>query len=236
MRSCVKAIDSLADSSEESLGYEPILFRWMVVEGSARTPEDFGQLMFCDPTTTRFLVVENHQPDQHEEMDLVKHAKNRADLLFCLLTYIGYNPKWVRFTTFTEKGASVPKQLLQDFESNGTLDYAMDGFGQVDASNFKPSLDKGVLEKIDNVIQRSAGLQESITKYRDMFGGREALHARVFNPTGVPFIGPCFNCCRRSESNTVLLMCSGCKIARYCSRTCQKAHWKAGHKYYCKQK
>lgn len=41
----------------------------------------------------RFLVVENCQPDQHEEMDLVKDAKNRADVLFCLLTYIGYNPK-----------------------------------------------------------------------------------------------------------------------------------------------
>ena len=34
--------------------------RWMVVEGSARTPEDFGQLVFCDPTATRWGDTHNH--------------------------------------------------------------------------------------------------------------------------------------------------------------------------------
>lgn len=47
-----------------------------------------------------------------------------------------------------------------------------------------------MLEKIGNVVQRSAGMQESITKYGDKCGGQEALRARVFNPNGVPFIGP----------------------------------------------
>ncbi|BDA46609.1 hypothetical protein COCOBI_09-0610 [Coccomyxa sp. Obi] len=244
VHSCVKAIDSLAENSKESVGYEPILFRWMVVEGSAKTPEDYGRLVFCDPTSTRFLAVEKRQPGQHEEMDLVKHAKNRADLLFCLLTYIGYNPEWVRFTTVTEETPSLPEQLLQNFDSNAIIDYATHGFGQVDASNFRPSLDEGVLDKIDIVVQRSKGMLDSVTKNRDAVGGREALRALVFNPDGIPLIGPetwmrafpqCLNCRRQSRPEGELLVCSGCKIARYCNRTCQKAHWKAGHKHYCKQ-
>ena len=29
------------------------------------------------------------------------------------------------------------------------------------------------------------------------------------------------------------MICSGCKVAQYCNATCQKAHWKAGHKRHC---
>ncbi|KAK9099956.1 hypothetical protein Scep_023386 [Stephania cephalantha] len=29
--------------------------------------------------------------------------------------------------------------------------------------------------------------------------------------------------------------CSGCKVVRYCSITCQLEHWKAGHKLKCKE-
>lgn len=61
---------------------------------------------------------------------------------------------------------------------------------QVDAANFVPSLDADSLEKIDAVIQRSKGMSDSITKYRGEVGGRDALHAEVFNADGVPFLGP----------------------------------------------
>ncbi|KAF6256113.1 hypothetical protein COO60DRAFT_1531023 [Scenedesmus sp. NREL 46B-D3] len=29
--------------------------------------------------------------------------------------------------------------------------------------------------------------------------------------------------------------CSGCRAARYCSRDCQAAHWRAGHRGVCKR-
>jgi hypothetical protein len=29
--------------------------------------------------------------------------------------------------------------------------------------------------------------------------------------------------------------CSSCKAAKYCSRECQTAHWKMGHKSVCKR-
>jgi len=40
--------------------------------------------------------------------------------------------------------------------------------------------------------------------------------------------------CRAVEKDVKI--CSGCGVARYCSETCQRAHWKASsHKLKCKQ-
>ena len=36
-----------------------------------------------------------------------------------------------------------------------------------------------------------------------------------------------------AERDGVLLLCACCKLAAYCSRQCQKAHWKLGHKENC---
>jgi hypothetical protein len=40
----------------------------------------------------------------------------------------------------------------------------------------------------------------------------------------------CSYCCQRCLDP---MICSGCKVAQYCNATCQKAHWKAGHKRHC---
>ena len=36
-----------------------------------------------------------------------------------------------------------------------------------------------------------------------------------------------------AQDDRKLLMCSQCRSVRYCSRECQRAHWKAGHKAEC---
>eukprot|EP00928_Gymnodinium_smaydae_P080021 TRINITY_DN63827_c0_g1_i1.p3 TRINITY_DN63827_c0_g1~~TRINITY_DN63827_c0_g1_i1.p3 ORF type:complete len:101 (-),score=10.48 TRINITY_DN63827_c0_g1_i1:221-523(-) len=41
-------------------------------------------------------------------------------------------------------------------------------------------------------------------------------------------------CARCGERLAHLHVCSGCMKTRYCSRECQKAHWKAGHRDTCK--
>ena len=43
----------------------------------------------------------------------------------------------------------------------------------------------------------------------------------------------CFNWCVIIHSNK-LFKCSGCKIAVYCSKLCQKEHWYRSHKKDCK--
>ena len=44
----------------------------------------------------------------------------------------------------------------------------------------------------------------------------------------------CTNCSSSSALGAKgLLRCSRCLAARYCSRECQRSHWKAGHKQVC---
>ncbi|KAI4676515.1 uncharacterized protein J4E88_007433 [Alternaria novae-zelandiae] len=47
----------------------------------------------------------------------------------------------------------------------------------------------------------------------------------------------CCNVCsaRKSSDGKPLQQCAGCKIALYCSSTCQKKDWKKGHKQLCSQ-
>ncbi|KAH9410476.1 hypothetical protein TYRP_023622 [Tyrophagus putrescentiae] len=44
----------------------------------------------------------------------------------------------------------------------------------------------------------------------------------------------CDNCLCRSSKTVSLKKCSGCMNMHYCSKSCQKEDWKAGHKYECK--
>eukprot|EP00928_Gymnodinium_smaydae_P058298 TRINITY_DN41505_c0_g1_i1.p1 TRINITY_DN41505_c0_g1~~TRINITY_DN41505_c0_g1_i1.p1 ORF type:complete len:498 (-),score=29.62 TRINITY_DN41505_c0_g1_i1:86-1441(-) len=39
--------------------------------------------------------------------------------------------------------------------------------------------------------------------------------------------------CLAEENSEKFKLCASCKSVAYCSRKCQKAHWKAGHKHFC---
>jgi hypothetical protein len=39
--------------------------------------------------------------------------------------------------------------------------------------------------------------------------------------------------CLRSDKGVKYKLCSGCEAVRYCSKECQRAHWKAGHMREC---
>merc|ERR1712096_261091 len=46
----------------------------------------------------------------------------------------------------------------------------------------------------------------------------------------------CFGCGMPEGTNGMKLHhCAGCAAAVYCSKECQKKHWKAGHKLDCKK-
>ena len=60
---------------------------------------------------------------------------------------------------------------------------------------------------------------------------------RYSSASGMPVEGSgtklCAACGASPSSNTKLLTCSGCHVARYCSPACQRSHWKV-HKPDCK--
>ena len=43
----------------------------------------------------------------------------------------------------------------------------------------------------------------------------------------------CAHCSTQASIGNSLMTCARCKSAFYCSRSCQAAHWKAGHKKIC---
>ena len=43
----------------------------------------------------------------------------------------------------------------------------------------------------------------------------------------------CDVCHAYGEGRAKLMTCSGCKVTKYCSKACQRAGWKAGHKQMC---
>lgn len=80
---CVQAVKRHCNKDNEHCC---VLWRWQVCEGAAKRESDYGELVFSDTTTTRFLVIETHQR-WHESA--WEHSKAMAKQLFCLLRYIG---------------------------------------------------------------------------------------------------------------------------------------------------
>ncbi|TFK70602.1 hypothetical protein BDN72DRAFT_527803 [Pluteus cervinus] len=52
------------------------------------------------------------------------------------------------------------------------------------------------------------------------------------------FFGPeiFVHCQKAADALMNLRRCAGCIFSRSCSRECQLAHWKSGHKRYCQER
>ena len=62
---------------------------------------------------------------------------------------------------------------------------------------------------------------------------REQLkQCQIEDGRGPALLLKCHGCGKEAKRND-LKSCTRCGLARYCSRECQKAHWKAGHKAEC---
>jgi hypothetical protein len=72
---------------------------------------------------------------------------------------------------------------------------------------------------------------EQDTKKAVAWLGKAAARGHQESYKAVELImGSCHNCTKGTASNT----CTKCRFTRYCSRECQKIHWKNGHKEQCK--
>mmetsp|Transcript_10866 Transcript_10866/g.18855 ORF Transcript_10866/g.18855 Transcript_10866/m.18855 type:complete len:331 (+) Transcript_10866:127-1119(+) len=243
MHQVVNQVHAMADKRAKTAGsageFVCILFQWQQCEGAATRASDFGGLVFTDMTGTRFLVIETAHQDSTKA-----RSRRQADSLFSVLTYIGYKPKWIRHVTMIPcRGDVLPKGLL---ESQGSLE---DGsyYGEVNQSNFVPSLTEMTMDKIDVIIGRDKSVQSHVQKDRESLGiSLQALRASVTVPkpryrrADMPAdqLAYCCSHCKQTAAEagvSALLTCGRCKIARYCNKKHQAAHWRE-HKIYCSAK
>merc|ERR1712008_181744 len=63
--------------------------------------------------------------------------------------------------------------------------------------------------------------------------GRDLENRGFDSGTGTHEAAGCANCCatERSDDGIKFSRCQQCQVARYCSRDCQKMHWKSQHKH-----
>ena len=54
------------------------------------------------------------------------------------------------------------------------------------------------------------------------------------SPNRPPFVGnACYACARRENGEVTFRFCGACKSVKYCSKLCQRIHWKQTHKDWC---
>lgn len=88
----------------------------------------------------------------------------------------------------------------------------------VDGESICASMVKGILSKYSGKSPHVVAAQSLSSST----SGRSA-------PVGAN--NACANCHKKSDK---LMMCGKCKQVKYCSRDCQVAHFKSGHKKVCK--
>ena len=94
-----------------------------------------------------------------------------------------------------------------------------------------PCTDKAWGDFLVELGTRSVG-HEKIRKGLDQLNAAAVLQEKVRSAAQrATQRETCWECNETSEK--LLLLCGGCKFARYCGPTCQRSHWKAGHKHLC---
>lgn len=89
------------------------------------------------------------------------------------------------------------------------------------------------LRRLTNAMKKTATDQGMIL-YLATHIPCSCLDVKAQQAAALPKMAKCHYCGKQDEANKIQ-KCSGCKQAEYCSRKCQVADWKAGHKKYCKQ-
>ncbi|EPT00605.1 hypothetical protein FOMPIDRAFT_1162970 [Fomitopsis schrenkii] len=232
-------------TGQNKVEWVPILYLYEIVKGSAKRQRDWGHLLFTEPTLSCFLIVMimpgpcNCGNYSHHDHDVI--TRYQADRMMSLVTYLhdawdwGNAPNWVRATyTTPNRGFMVDSAFLLGVNEAVTPTKGAPPIFHVTPDAFTPTLLDSELERIDNVC----------TQGRQKRAGPAAVEAARLRVLGTkedrPDVGEawmnknpreCANC--HAVKDKALMICSRCKLAQYCSKECQKAHW-SYHKIWCK--
>ncbi|KAF5826245.1 hypothetical protein DUNSADRAFT_3995 [Dunaliella salina] len=168
-----------------------VLFDWMACEGSAASEgvceccgvnQDMGNLVFVDPTTRHYIVVETDTGARMRET-LESHAVLMANTLFNVARYIGYDPIWVRHCTYEVSDGGLPEGITNP-DKAWTRDCE---FGEVNAARCVGTLHPKVIDKIDEILQRDDFVAERAESNRKEAGtSKQELRKKVFSANVAP--------------------------------------------------
>jgi tetratricopeptide (TPR) repeat protein len=85
--------------------------------------------------------------------------------------------------------------------------------------------------------EEESGLQMGENTTAEHVGPRFVAKETTVRARPANLVSVCDFCCmpKTASGKSVLRKCGGCKVAHYCGKRCQKAHWKNVHKKTCKQ-
>eukprot|EP01084_Bolivina_argentea_P114201 203366_1 len=99
---------------------------------------------------------------------------------------------------------------------------------------FSNKLGKKIMKPCKSMI-RSADISRSGIKMMKIGFQKSKMYSRNYSKNLKECIVPKCRIQRRGNIKSNLFKCSACKKAKYCSRKCQKYHWKIQHRNECKQ-
>ncbi|KAF6266120.1 hypothetical protein COO60DRAFT_1623658 [Scenedesmus sp. NREL 46B-D3] len=219
---------------------------WQLFEPAGKDM-GWGDLVFVNSTTKHFICVQVDCLGMGDPKKLQQDSEHMGRELFSLLTYIGYEPEWVRCTTWRDASPRerpvLPQGLLGKQQGPG--------FTQIDASSFKPVLLPAALDRIEEIVARDSGVQKSVNKHSmcvwrasskihstmRCHQGNALQHLCTFGHSQcrAPRCAACFGAIGLSGVGVQAPQrCSACKAVHYCNRDCQLADW-SSHKAFCKQ-
>ncbi|KAJ3123452.1 hypothetical protein HK098_001892 [Nowakowskiella sp. JEL0407] len=217
--------------------WTPILHAWEDYPGAATHSSDIGLLVYSDATGSRFLIIER---DQCICENHLAEVELRAQRLFCIAKYIGYNPSQIAYTLTLPNSskAKLPSGFLESAKT-GVLKQTGDGmFGLVTRENYQKVLPLQTVLSIDYLISTCHIMQKQVQSCRSSLNtDRPTLMTEVIGTWSKPRINddyttPSF--CKWCKSIGVeLRKCVKCHSAYYCSKHCQVLDWKL-HKLGCK--
>jgi hypothetical protein len=199
---------------------------WCQIEPFTKDVMDAGAFRLL----RQMCVLEKVQKESSYPWSDARKEKVR-EVIKCL-----ESKKWL-----SEKDYKVFKTLLDELDFESLMLYEVGGAVErpqnlLEVTSF-PFLEKQ-LEKVFNedhnkILEQN--LKELLDFNSDAFKEKVKIwledlgSSKLFDPSVLPQVHVCANC----DAEGATKLCSACKEEWYCSRECQKSHWKKAHKKSC---
>ena len=138
-------------------GLTPVMFLWELTRGAgANHAHNYGRLMLCDNSARRWWSLEPGCDDgSHVCEHSMAQAHRRADSLWCLLTYLGYTPEFVRYFVHNEQ-AELPASLFAPCGDGAQLAVDCTALtpGEVNATQHRRVLTRAMLHQVDATVAK----------------------------------------------------------------------------------